>query len=249
MYRHWRDVFYPGDVPQREHLEYYAERFATVEINASFYRLQERDVFEDWAEAVPGDFLFAVKGSRYLTHMKRLREPAEPVSRLMDRAGGLGKRMGPILLQLHPNMKYAPDRLRETLAAFGKDVRVAVEPRHSSWYTDELYQLLREHNAALCAADQGEEFAVPVVRTADWSYVRFHGGHDTPESCYTRDGLRARARELVDKLDGARDVFVYFNNDGHGCALRDAARFAELIEEAGGTPSRVPGEMGQATLS
>lgn len=148
QYRDWRETLYAG-VPQRQWLERYAEAFATVEVNNAFYRLPDRATFAGWRERTPDDFCIAVKGSRYLTHVRRLREPAAPVGRLLAHTAGLGDRLGPVLLQLPPTLHADPSLLDDCLAAFPRQVRVAVEPRHSSWWTDEVAAVLRRHGAAL----------------------------------------------------------------------------------------------------
>lgn len=167
---------------------------------------------------MPSGFTFAVKASRYLTHVRRLKTPREPVERLMSRAAGLGGALGPVLLQLPPDMPAALDRLDATLAAFGPTVRVAVEPRHPSWFTEELRQLLEQRRAALCVIDRGGPKG-PAWATTDWRYVRLHGGRAAPSSCYGRTALASWADRL---RDWPSPSFVYFNNDGHGCAVRNA---------------------------
>ena len=142
QYKDWSGRFYPDGLPQRLWLEHYAKSFATVEINNAFYRLPERSTFTAWRERTPSDFCVAVKMSRYLTHIKRLREPQEPVARFLDHARGLGDRLGPVLVQLPPTLRGDPDLLDATLNQFPKSVKVAVEPRHKSWWTDETRAVL-----------------------------------------------------------------------------------------------------------
>lgn len=153
QYKDWRGVLYPDGVPMRLWLEEYAARFATVEINNAFYRLPTRETFESWRERTPPDFVVALKASRYLTHIKRLRDPAEPVDRLLSHAAGLGDRLGPVLLQLPPTLHADPGLLDECLGCFPADVRVAVEPRHDSWWTPQVRKVLESRGAALCWAD------------------------------------------------------------------------------------------------
>src|SRR5688500_9872866 len=153
QYRDWRGPFYPEGLPQRRWLEHYAEHFATVEVNNAFYRLPERETFAKWRARTPDDFCVAVKVSRYLTHVKRLSDPEEPVARFVGRATALGDRLGPVLLQLPPTLRADPAALDATLAFFPRDVRVAVEPRHESWWTSETESVLKGHDAALCWAD------------------------------------------------------------------------------------------------
>jgi uncharacterized protein YecE (DUF72 family) len=174
QYRDWRGPLYPPDLPQHDWLAHYAGRYAAVENNSTFYRLPTRDTFADWQARTPADFVMAIKASRYLTHVKRLRDPADAVAKLMAAASGLGGRLGPVLLQLPPNLPADPQRLDACLAAFagrradGPDgVRVAVEPRHPSWWTDEVRQVLAARGAALCWADQLGRPVTPLWRTAE----------------------------------------------------------------------------------
>ncbi|MDQ4133735.1 MAG: DUF72 domain-containing protein [Actinomycetota bacterium] len=239
QYRSWRGVFYPEKLAQKHWLEHYAERFRVVEVNNAFYRLPEASTFAGWAERTPDDFLVAVKASRYLTHIRRLQEPAEPVHRLMDRARHLGIKLGPVLLQLPPNLAADGKALDQTLAQFPAGVRVAVEFRHESWFTDETQELLRRHGAALCLADSPRR-QTPAWRTADWGYLRFHEGRATPRPCYGRGALETWARRLAELWKPADDVYVFFNNDPEGCAVRDARIFARAAVRAGLEPTRVP---------
>lgn len=180
QYRDWRGALYPADVPVRLWLEEYTRHFATVEINNAFYRLPTRENFEAWRERVPRDFVVAVKASRYLTHIKRLRDPEEPVHRLMSHAAGLGDRLGPVLLQLPPTLRADPALLDACLACFPSGTRIAVEPRHESWWTREIRKVLESRGAALCWADVQAHPVTPLWRTTDWGYVRFHEGRARP---------------------------------------------------------------------
>lgn len=222
QYRDWRGAFYPQQLPQRLWLDYYAQRFPTAEVNNTFYRLPERKAFENWAETVPAGFRMAAKMSRYLTHIKRLQEPAEPVQRFLDRSAGLDGRLGPVLLQLPPNLRAAPDALDETLARFPKTIQVAVEPRHDSWWTDETRSVLERHNAALCWADRKNRILNPPWRTADFGYLRLHDGTSRRPMSYGTRAIDSWLRRLSEYYDDSCDVYVYFNNDP-GCAAIDNA--------------------------
>jgi uncharacterized protein YecE (DUF72 family) len=239
QYRHWRETFYPKGVPQAAWLEFYAERFATVESNNAFYRLPERKTFEAWRRRTPDDFVMAVKASRYLTHIKRLRDPQESVDLLMERAAGLGDKLGPVLVQLPPSFAIDIDRLRETLAAFPSGVRVAVEFRHRSWYVDAVREVLEAAGAALCLADRRGSLT-PLWRTTDWTYLRFHEGRADPSPCYGRDALARWVDRLLSTWEPAEDIYVYFNNDPRACALRDARWFARASERSGLSSTRIP---------
>jgi uncharacterized protein YecE (DUF72 family) len=239
QYRDWRGRLYPDRLSMGRWLEHYAARFATVESNNAFYRLPPRHVFEAWRDRTPDDFVMAVKVSRYLTHILRLREPAEPVERFLDRIAGLGPKLGPVLLQLPPQLRRDDDRLADVLRRFPPDVRVAVEFRHSTWFVDDVRALLAEHRAALCLADRRRPLT-PLWRTTDWTYLRFHEGLASPRPCYGRAALAAWARRLADGWGPHADCWVYFNNDPRGCAPRNAAQFARSAIGVGLAPTRVP---------
>jgi uncharacterized protein YecE (DUF72 family) len=240
QYRDWRGRLYPEKLPQKQWLEYYVQQFDTVELNNAFYRLPERETFEAWRARTPPGFLMGVKASRYLTHIKRLTEPAEPVERLMSRAEALGDRLGPVLLQLPPNLRAEPAKLAETLRCFPAETRVAVEPRHESWWTDEVRGVLERHGAALCWADRGSRPITPLWRTAGWGYLRLHEGRARPWPHYGRAALTSWARRLADTWPDSADVFVYFNNDPGCAAVADAIVFARAARRLGRTVTRTP---------
>lgn len=228
QYQHWRGAFYPEGVPQRQWLEYYASQFATVENNGTFYRLAARETFEQWRARVPDGFVMAVKASRYLTHIRRLRDPAEPVRRMLDAFAGLGDRLGPVLLQLPPGMRADPVLLDSALARFPPDLRVAVEPRDPSWWSDGIREVLAARGAALCWADRAGQQVTPLWRTAGWGYLRFHEGTGSPWPRYTDSALRAFAARVASTWEAGAPVYAYFNNDQTGAAVADAAAFARL---------------------
>ncbi len=237
QYRDWRgaDRLYPPKLPQRLWLERYAESFATVEVNNAFYRLPERDTFAQWRDRTPDDFVFAVKMSRYLTHIKRLREPAEPVARFLSRAEALGDKLGPVLLQLPPTLKVDVTALDETLGLFPEAVKVAVEPRHDSWWTDPVRELLCRHNAALSWADRRGRPVTPLWVTADFGYLRLHEGRAQPWPRYGRTSLGT----WLDRLPGV-PTYVFFNNDPGGAAVTDAAAMAAQARRRGIAVTRTP---------
>jgi uncharacterized protein YecE (DUF72 family) len=239
QYKDWRGHFYPVGIATSHWLERFASAFQTVEVNNAFYRLPEVDTFERWRDAVPDDFIMAVKASRYLTHVRRLSEPEEPVHRLMARAAHLGNKLGPILLQLPPNLRADLPALERTLRCFPAGARVAFEPRHASWFTPSLVTLLCDHNASLCLSDARGPKG-PLWRTASWGYLRMHEGRARPHPCYGRTALQSWADRLADLWEDSEDVFVYFNNDHGGCAVRDGHRFASASRKAGRSPTRVP---------
>lgn len=238
IYEHWRGRFY-GPGTRGTELEAYARAFDTVELNVTFYRMPSSATFRAWARRVPDDFVFAVKASRYITHIRRLREVRESVDFLMERATELGDHLGPILLQLPPDLEVDPDNLLATLDGFPAGIRVALEPRHPSWFVDEVEAILEDRNIALCLADRRGP-VTPLWHPADWSYLRFHGGGGAPRSCYSMAALGAWAGRVAAAWADDPVDYVYFNNDFNACALRDARRFATLLAERGLDPSRIP---------
>jgi uncharacterized protein YecE (DUF72 family) len=227
-YAHWREVFYPRGVPESRWLGHYARSFDTVEVNASFYRLPTRASAERWAAATPPSFVFAVKASRYLTHVKRLRGVAAGVERLLERIEPIADagKLGPILWQLPENFHRDDARLAEALAQLPPG-RHAFEFRHKSWFVPEVEALLREHGVALVVGDSPERPFQTLTRTVDWMFARLHQGRG-------RDGnyTPAQLREWAERVRSWReegDVYLYFNDDWNGHAVREAARLKELV--------------------
>ena len=229
QYADWRDVLYPTGLPQRAWLPAYAEEYDTVELNGSFYRLAKRETFETWAGLVPDGFTMAVKASRFLTHVRRLAEPEEPVARLMTAATGLGDRLGPVLLQLPPNLPVDLDRLDACLAEFPPGTRLVVEPRHDSWWVDEVRSVLETRGAALCWADRFGRPVAPLWRTTDWGYLRLHRGRGGDGWSYGRTALTSWLCRLGEAFPGDEEVLVYFNNDPGGAAVRDSRLLRRLL--------------------
>lgn len=216
-------------MPARQWLSHLASEFHTVELNNSFYRLPSKETFAGWAKEVPAGFVFAVKASRYLTHIRRLTDPGEPVTRLLRTSEGLGESRGPFLLQLPPNLRADPDALDRTLAAFGRHRRVAVELRHPSWQDDAVRRVLERRHAACCWTDRRGRLP-PRWRTAEWGYLRLHEGRASPPTCYGRTALRSMAQEITDSFNADEQVFVYFNNDRGGCAVRNARSLVGMLQ-------------------
>ncbi len=239
QYKDWRGRFYPWELATTKWLECFANQFQTVEVNNAFYRLPEAATFRRWRDTVSDDFVITVKASRYLTHVLRLKEPREPVHRLMSRARHLGSKLGPILLQLPPNFQVDLAALEKTLGYFPSGTRIAFEPRHESWFVPSVAALLSDRDAALCLSDTRGPNG-PLWRTASWGYLRMHEGRSQPHPCYGRTALRSWANRLAELWEDDEDVFVYFNNDHGGCAIRDAHQFATAVRRAGRSPSRVP---------
>jgi uncharacterized protein YecE (DUF72 family) len=227
QYQDWRGRFYPEGLADLSWLGHYAGRFRTVEVNASFYRLPERATVERWAATVPPAFVFVFKASRYLTHIRRLRDPEEPLRRMYDVIGGAGSKLGPVLFQLPPTLRRDDPLLEALLERLPREPRSAFEFRHASWFADEVFEALDASGAALVHADRpGVRVTVPTV--GGWSYLRFHQGTRAGPG-YRRPKLRAYAEAIAGV--GAGDVFAFFNNDAAGAAVRDAATLIELLEE------------------
>jgi uncharacterized protein YecE (DUF72 family) len=229
VYASWKRRFYPAGLPASAWLSHYARHFDTVEINSSFYRLPEARVFERWRAAAPASFVFAVKFSRFGTHMKRLLTPRATIRRFLSRARRLGSHLGPVLVQLPP--KWAPDlpRLDAFLMEAPRNVRWVVEIRDPRWLGDALYDLLHRHEAALCLHDLLPDH--PRVITTDFTYVRFHGVRYG--GSYTRAQLRPWARWIVQQRDARTRVFAYFNNDVDGHAVENARTLIAMTAAAG----------------
>ena len=262
VYPPWRGVFYPKGVTQKRELEYAAGKVATIEINGSFYSLQRPESYKAWREQTPDDFVFAVKGGRFITHMKKLRDPETSLANFFASGVlGLGPKLGPILWQLPPNLAFNPDVLTEffvhlprtttELAALAKKhderldgraltetdadrpVRHALEVRHPSFETPRLLELLREHDVAMVVADSAGKF--PMIRevTSDYAYVRLHGADELYVSGYSDEKLGEWADFVIGVARTGKDVFVYFDNDAKVHAPFNAICLAEIIAERG----------------
>ncbi len=244
QYRHWRGNFYPEDLPQSRWFSFYATRFDTVEINNSFYRLPEKETFARWRAAAPNRFLFAVKASRYLTHMKKLKDPVEPVRRMFERVRGLGSCLGPVLYQLPPHWRCDQARLDAFLDVIPRDVVQAVEFRDPSWYADRIFDTLQLHGVALCLHDM-KGSAAPRLAVGPCVYVRFHGAGARYGGRYPDSALERWADWLASQRAAGYPIYAYFNNDVGGHAPRDAARLSALLaEHAGPAAGAEPGTAG-----
>lgn len=226
-YTHWRGRFYPSALPSSEWLEYYASQFDTVEINNSFYRLPGLPTVRDWCQRVPARFLFSVKASRYITHIKRLRAPRRSSARFLRMLDGFGSHLGPVLFQLPPRWRCDAERLRKFLKGLPDGHRYVVELRDQSWYHDVVYELLQRHNVALCHADLGGQ-AMPWAKTADFSYWRLHGPTQAYRGRYGTRRLRPWAQR-IETTPGRRQVYVYFDNDQAAYATTDAITLRHLL--------------------
>jgi len=229
-YGHWRGTFYPGDLPEKKWFEFYCKNFSTVELNVTFYRLPEEDVFRKWRSGTPEDFSFALKGSRFITHIKRLKDPAEPLGRFMERVRPLGPKLAVVLWQLPPNFEKDAARLKAFLKALKKyRRRNAFEFRNESWVDAEVFDLMREEGAGLCMADW-PPFVDDLPATADFVYIRRHGHGGTYDTNYSEGELRRDAARIRKYMSRQKDVFIYFNNDAWGYAPNNALELKRMLK-------------------
>jgi uncharacterized protein YecE (DUF72 family) len=227
-YTEWvKDKFYPADLPQNKWLAFYAKQFNTVELNNPFYHLPPKTTFQGWHKQTPKNFLFSVKASRYITHMKRLLDPKEGVSKFLKSAEGLKEKCGPILFQLPPQFPCNPERLAKFLKILPKRHQYTVEFRHPSWYKQEIYDLLKDFNAAFCIFELGELIS-PIVTTADFVYVRLHGYGKKYAGIYTEKDLQAWAKRFKSWYKEGKSGYCYFDNTASGQNTQNALRLKKL---------------------
>ena len=230
-YQSWREVFYPKGLPPRRWLAHYAQHFDTVEVNSTFYRLAKPHAVESWVRETPEDFVFAVKASQYLTHMKRLRDIEQGLKRFYDAIEPLAKspKLGPVLWQLPERMQADVPLLEQALDGLPPG-RHCFEFRHPSWFSDEVLELLRFHHVALVIGDRPDRPWQPHELTTDWTFIRFHYGHRGRRGNYSESELRewaARVRGLRERAE----VFAYFNNDWEVFAVQNALRLRRLVRD------------------
>lgn len=226
-YKHWSGTFYPEDVKSRDHFQYYQSHFDTVELNNSFYRLPTAETFSAWRLSVSDDFLFAVKASRYITHMKKLKDPVESSSKFFDNVTALEQNLGPILFQLPPGWKLNFGRFSEFLEKLPPTFRYTFEFRNHNWYNPQVYDALKQYNCAFCIYDLAGHQS-PIEVTADFVYVRLHGPDGKYDGSYSDDQLQKWA-DRIKKWAISGDVFVYFDNDIGGHAPHNAMRLKQLL--------------------
>jgi uncharacterized protein YecE (DUF72 family) len=222
-YPEWKGNFYPEKLAAKDMLRFYAERFPTVEINNTFYRMPKEALLQGWADQVPESFTFVLKASQRITHIKRLKECGEQLTYLFRVASTLGSRLGPLLFQLPPNFRKDVPRLKSFFESMPERRRVAVEFRHASWFDDEVYQILRGEGAALCVADTGEEPAAPLVATTDWGYLRLR------REDFGDAELRDWARRIREQPWS--DAYVFLKHEEGGKGPKLAARLMEFCRE------------------
>lgn len=226
-YKHWVGVFYPSRLPAKDMLAFYAQHFNTVEINNSFYQLPAPATFDSWHASAPKNFLFSVKASRFITHMKKLKEPVRSTRKLFAGMERLKGKLGPVLFQLPPRWSLDRQRLAEFLKSLPKRRRYAFEFRDPSWHVPEVYQLLRHYNAAFCIYDFAGNTA-PLEMTASFTYIRFHGSGYS--GSYSQSELHTWAERMLEWLKEKQDIYVYFNNDGGGYAVENAKTLQRILD-------------------
>jgi len=228
-YDHWLGTFYPEGTRQRDLLAVYAERFESVEINRTFYKLPAAGTMTAWRAQTPAAFLFAAKASRFLTHRKKLKDPEEPVARLLGCVEALGDKLGPVLFQLPPRWRVNPDRLEGLLEVLPARHRYAFEFRDPSWHEPKILELLSKRRAAFCIFDLAGERS-PIEVTADFVYIRLHGPGAAYQGSYDGRTLSGWARRIRDWSEAGKDVYCYFDNDEKAYAPHDALRLKEMVE-------------------
>lgn len=231
-YNHWRGRFYPENLPQTGWLSYYAQHFDTVEINSSFYHLPKPSVFENWTRKTPDNFIFVVKVSRYITHIKRLKDSLEPFKLLLEAAKKLGNKLGPFLFQFPPRMRKDTERLSSFLESlsvnFGASYKYAFEFRDESWFCDDIYDVLSNYECAIIISSS-PYFPYHEVVTGNFCYIRMHGGTELYSSNYSENELRKFALMIKKNLGRGIDTYVYFNNDANAYAVYNAKTLVRLI--------------------
>ena len=228
-YEHWRGTFYPEELPKAKWLSFYARQFTTVELNNSFYHLPSEKAFTTWRESTADNFVFAVKVSRFITHIKRLRNLGSAVENFLCRAGLLKGKLGPLLYQLPPSMKRNDELLQDFLSTLPSNYQHVIEFRHESWIDERVFDILRRHNVGLCVFDM-PGLSCPLVATSDFAYVRFHGSEGLYSSSYSDEELDQWAQRIARLGQNLRVIYIYFNNDAQAFAVENAIRLKNLLQ-------------------
>jgi uncharacterized protein YecE (DUF72 family) len=229
-YDDWRGRFYPEKLPKAKWLDFYARYFPTLELNNSFYHLPSEKAFNNWYDSSPQDFVFSVKVSRFITHIKRLKDCDEAIDNFMSRAGILKEKLGPLLYQLPPGLHRDDSLLEAFLQKLPAGMKHVIEFRHQSWLVEPVFDLLRRHNAGFCVFDM-PKITSPLLATADFAYIRFHGKDSLYSSCYPDEELADWAQKIAVTAKNLKSVYIYFNNDIQGFALKNAVTLRDLLEK------------------
>ena len=230
-YDHWRVRYYPEGLAKSKWLQFYTKQFNTVELNNSFYHLPSEKAFTAWRESTPEDFVFAVKVSRFITHIKRLRNLGSAVENFLSRACFLKNKLGPLLYQLPPNMKRNDEVLESFLAPLPQKYQHVFEFRHESWLDDSIFRILQRYNAGLCVFDM-PGFTCPLIATSDFAYIRFHGSASLYSSCYSDEELSQWAQKIARLGGKVKAAYIYFNNDAEAFAVKNASTLTNFISIA-----------------
>ncbi len=229
-YPHWKGVFYSKNAKPDELLDFYRSRFDTVELNNSFYQLPDKQKIKRWIKQAGQDFIFSVKASRYITHMKKLKDPEEPLNNFLENIETFGSTLGPILFQLPPNFKCNPDRLNDFLAILPPTMRYTFEFRNPTWFCDDVYEKLRRKNLAFCIYEL-DDMISPKEITADFIYIRLHGPAGAYEGCYNNRTLSGWAGAISSWISKGLDVYCYFDNDQSGYAAKNAKTLIKMLSK------------------
>ena len=226
-YNHWKELFYPVDYPKMKWLEFYAKHYSTVELNASFYRLPHPQTFENWRKRTPGNFLWSVKASRYITHIKRIKDVNEPLERFFSSVELLKEKLGPILFQLPPNLAFDETILSHFCQKLKANHLYALEVRHPSWAQEKkAIDILKDNNIALCISDTAGRYPYIEEDTATFLYIRLHGSKKLYSSEYSEEELQTYAGKI---RDWSKETYLYFDNDYGGYAIKNAKRMKEIL--------------------
>jgi uncharacterized protein YecE (DUF72 family) len=229
-YSHWKGAFYPDDLSSGDYLSFYQERFTTVEINNTFYKMPEKKTLLEWKDTVKKDFIFSVKASRFITHMKKLKDPEEPVSNFFSKVSVFKDNLGPILFQLPPKWKINTERLKNFLESLPDDYRYVFEFRDSSWFDKEIYRLLNHYRAAFCIYDLNQDLS-PKEITSDFIYIRLHGPDGAYKGQYSTQTLSGWAGAFAAWKNKVETIYCYFDNDQAGYAAQDALRLKKMVKD------------------
>jgi uncharacterized protein YecE (DUF72 family) len=229
-YKHWKGTFYPEDIADKNQFSAYIKTFRTVELNNSFYHLPDVDTFTNWRKCAPDDFIFAVKGSRYITHMKKLNETTAALQSLLKNASALKEKLGPILFQLPPKWNPNIERLENFLKQLPKGFRFAFEFRNAAWYTNDVYDLLQKYKAAFCIYELDHHLS-PLKTTADFVYIRLHGPEGKYQGSYSNKQLSNWAKRCRAWQTEGKEVFIYFDNDQEGYAAFNAQTLQNILNK------------------
>jgi uncharacterized protein YecE (DUF72 family) len=228
-YDDWRGRFYPEKLPKEQWLEFYALHFTTLELNNTFYRLPKDTVFQKWHDASPDGFVFSVKVSRFITHIKRLKDCDNEVTKFMSRASLLKEKLGPLLYQLPPGLHRNDEILVKFLSILPRGRKHVIEFRHESWFDEDVFEILRRYHTGFCVFDM-PKLTSPLIATADFAYIRFHGSGSLYSSCYSDEEMNDWAKKITRLTEDLEAVYIYFNNDVSGYAIKNAATIQKYLE-------------------